>query len=106
MADKIGVIGEKDSIGCFRLLGLDVFEEETQRGIAQAIQRMARENYAVIFITEQAAALAAETIGRYKPLPFPAIIPIPSNKGSLGVGFEGIRKNVEKAIGTELYLDD
>lgn len=106
MAGKIGVIGERDSIGCFRLLGLDVFEEESPKGISHAINRMARENYAVIFITEQAAALAAETIDKYKPLPFPAVIPIPSNKGSLGIGLSGIRKNVEKAIGTELYLDD
>ena len=106
MADKIGVIGEKDSIGCFRLLGLDVFEEETPRGIAHAINRMAKEKYAVIFITEQAAVMAAETIDKYKSLPFPAVIPIPSNQGSLGIGLLGIRKNVEKAIGTELFLDD
>ena len=106
MADKIGVIGEKDSIGCFRLLGLDVFEEETPKGVAHAINRMAKDNYAVIFITEQAAVLAAETIEKYKSLPYPAVIPIPSGTGSLGVGLAGIRKNVEKAIGTELFLDD
>ena len=106
MADKIGVIGEKDSVGCFRALGLDVFEEESPRGIARAINRMAKENYAVIFITEQAAGLAAETIDKYKSLPFPAVIPIPSGKGSLGIGLLNIRKNVEKAIGTELFLDD
>jgi V/A-type H+-transporting ATPase subunit F len=106
MADKIGIVGEKNSIGCFRLLGLDVFEEDTPRGIARTLNRMAKENYAVIFITEQAAVLAAETIDKYKSLPFPAVIPIPSGRGSLGVGLSGIRKNVEKAIGTELYLDE
>jgi V/A-type H+-transporting ATPase subunit F len=106
MTGKIGVIGEKDSIGCFRALGLDVFHEESARGIARTLDRMAKENYAVIFITEQAAALAQETIEKYKSLPFPAVIPIPSGKGSLGIGLSGIRKNVEKAVGTELFLDD
>ena len=29
MAGRIGVVGEKDSVGCFRTLGLDVFEPES-----------------------------------------------------------------------------
>lgn len=104
--DKIGVIGEKDSVGCFRLLGLDVFEEDTPQGVSRAVNTMAKEEYAVIFITEQAAQMAAETIEKYKPMPYPAVIPIPSGKRSLGLGLAGIRKNVEKAIGSELFLDD
>ena len=106
MAGRIGVVGEKDSVGCFRTLGLDVFEPETPRDIARTINRMAKEKYAVIFVTEQAYGKAQETIEKYKSQPYPAVIPIPSGTGSLGIGLENIRKNVEKAVGTQLYLDD
>lgn len=106
MAGKIGVIGEKGSVGCFKTLGLDVFEERTSRGVSGTIRRMAKEKYAVIFVTEQAWNQAQETISRYIAQPYPAIIPIPSGKESLGVGVENIRKNVEKAVGTQLFLDD
>jgi V/A-type H+-transporting ATPase subunit F len=83
-----------------------VFEPETARDIARTIVRMAKEKYAVIFVTEQAYEKAHETIERYKAQPYPAVIPIPSGTGSLGIGLENIRKNVEKAVGTQLYLDD
>jgi V/A-type H+-transporting ATPase subunit F len=106
MAGRIGVIGEKDSVGCFRTLGLDVFEPDSPRDVARTINRMAKEKYAVIFVTEQAYGKAQETIEKYKSQPYPAVIPIPSGSGSLGIGLAGIRKNVEKAVGTQLFLDD
>jgi V/A-type H+-transporting ATPase subunit F len=106
MAGRIGVIGEKDSVGCFKTLGLDVFEEVSARGVARTVNRMAKEKYAVIFVTEQAYVQAQETILKYNRRPYPAIIPIPSGTGSLGMGLANIQKNVEKAVGTELFLDD
>jgi V/A-type H+-transporting ATPase subunit F len=106
MAGRIGVIGEKDSVRCFRTLGLDVFEPDSPRDIAHTINRMAKEKYAVIFVTEQAYEKALETIQKYKSQPYPAVIPIPSGTGSLGLGIANIRKNVEKAVGTQLFLDD
>ncbi len=106
MAGRIGVVGEKDSVGCFRTLGLDVFEPASPRDVARTLNRMAKEKYAVIFVTEQAYAQAQETIEKFKSQPYPAVIPIPSGTGSLGIGLAGIRKNVEKAVGTQLFLDD
>ena len=43
-----------------------------------------------------------ETIKRYNSEVIPAIILIPSNKGSLNIGLENIDKNVEKAIGSNI----
>ncbi len=106
MIGKIGVVGDRDSILCFKTLGLDVFEAGGQQSIRRTINRMAKEKYAVIFITEHAAIMAEETINKYKSLPYPAIILIPSNKGNLGIGMKNIRKNVEKAIGTDIFLDN
>lgn len=101
---KIGVIGDKDSVLCFRAFGMDVFsavESETEEN-RKIVDRMAREGYGIIFITEQIAESINETIDRYNNQLLPAIILIPSNKGSLGVGLSRIRKNVEKAVGMNI----
>ena len=101
---KIGVIGDKDSVLCFKAFGMDVFtvsETDTENN-RKLIDKLAREGYGIIFITEQTAAEVGETIDRYNESLTPAIILIPSNKGSLGVGMARIRSNVEKAVGINI----
>ena len=102
--NKIGVVGDSDSILGFKTLGIDVYPAEGD-DITRVINRLATSGYAIIFITEQAAQTAAETIDRYKTSPFPAIIPIPGNRGTTGFGMRGIHANVEKAIGADILLD-
>ncbi len=101
---KIGVVGDKDSILCFKAFGFDVypvseFETEENRKI---IDKLAREGYGIIFLTEQIAHSLSETIDRYNKELTPAIILIPSNAGSLGIGLNRIRDNVEKAVGINI----
>ncbi len=103
---KIGVIGDKQSVQGFASLSIEVFPADSANRIRRNLNNLAKDNYAVVFITEQAASLAQETIDKYKTSPFPAIIVIPSNRGTLGLGMEGIRKNVEKAVGTNIFFDE
>jgi V/A-type H+-transporting ATPase subunit F len=103
--NKIGVVGDSDSIIGFKALGIDVFPAAGGE-VMKAINRLANEGYAIIFVTEEAAETAAETIDRYKTSPYPAIIPIPGNRGTTGFGMKGIRDNVEKAIGTNIFFED
>lgn len=103
---KIGVIGDKQSVQGFRALDIDVYPAVTEKNIRRLIHSMAKDNYAIIFITEQAASLVEETIEAYNTSPFPAIIPIPGNRGTLGIGQETIRKNVEKAVGTNIFFEE
>ena len=102
---KIGVIGDKQSVQGFSALSIDVFPVTSDKETRRTINQMAKDKYAIIFITEQAASHAEETIERYKTMPFPAIILIPSNKGTLNIGMDTIRKNVEKAVGTDIFFD-
>jgi V/A-type H+-transporting ATPase subunit F len=101
---KIGVIGDKDSVLCFKAFGMDVYpvSESQAEENRKIIDSMARNGYGIIFITEQVASHVPETIDRYNKEMTPAIILIPSNAGSLGVGLERIRKNVEKAVGINI----
>ena len=101
---KVGVIGDKDSVLCFKAFGMDVFPavpglpEENRK----TVDKMARDNFGIIFITEQIAETIPETIGRYDREITPAIILIPGNTGSLGVGLKRIRDNVERAVGINI----
>lgn len=103
---KIAVIGDRDSVLGFKSLGLSVFFAYDEQRTVELIRRLERENYAVIFITEPLAALAKDDINKYRAQTLPAIIPIPSNQGSLGLGMQMLNENVEKAVGVNILLND
>ena len=99
---KIAVIGDPSSVMIFKAIGLDVFYEEKKAQIEHRIHSLAKQGYAAIYITEKAAALAEEAIDIYATETFPAIIPIPDNQGSQGLGEKRLRQNVEKAVGMDI----
>jgi V/A-type H+/Na+-transporting ATPase subunit F len=99
---KLGVVGDKDSVLAFKAIGIDVFPVIEVEEARKTIDRMAAEKYAVIFVTEQVAKDLEETIERYNRSLLPAIILIPSNQGSLNIGMQRIRDNVEKAVGVNI----
>lgn len=99
---KIGVVGDKDSILAFKAIGIDAYPVIDVEEARKRIDRMAFENYAVIFVTEQLAQHLEETIQRYNNKMIPAIILIPSNQGTLNIGKKRISDNVEKAVGVNI----
>ena len=99
---KIGVIGDATSILGFKAFGLDVFACNTAEEAAAKLHQIAKEGYGIIYITEQLAKDIPETIQRYNNEVIPAVILIPSNRGSLNIGLENINKNVEKAVGSNI----
>lgn len=100
---NIAVIGDKDSILGFKALGIDVFTPTDPLEIRKEIEGLAKSNYGVIFITEQLAQQVKDTIAQYDKEYIPAIIPIPSNQGTLQIGMDRIDENVEKAVGINLF---
>ena len=103
---KVGIIGDKDSIMGFLALGIDTFPAYEADEIKRTIHKMAEENYAVIYITEQASLLAKDFIARYKDNPLPAIIVIPGIGGSMGLGMNEIRESSKRAIGVDILFND
>ena len=102
---KIGVIGARDSVLLFKAVGLDVFFEDDGEHANKTLHRLAREGYATIFVTEKLFSACAETIEEYKGQAYPAIIPIPDNQGSRGLGEKMLRQNVEKAVGMDILTN-
>ena len=102
MHKKICVVGDKDSVLAFKALGIDVFPVIESDEARKAVDSCARNNYAVIFVTEQVAQNIEETIARYNEQMLPAVILIPSNQGSLNIGLKRISDSVEKAVGVNI----
>ena len=95
-------LGDKDSILGFMALGVDTFPIYDEEEARRTVDSIARENYGIIFITEQVASLIPETIKRYDDKIIPAVILIPSNQGTLNIGMDKINSNVEKAVGINI----
>ena len=55
MRKKVAVVGDRDSVLVFKALGVDVFESIESTDARKTVDRLAKEDYGVIFITEQIA---------------------------------------------------
>ena len=62
MRKKVAVVGDRDSVLVFKALGVDVFESIESTDARKTVDRLAKEDYGVIFITEQIAEKIKETI--------------------------------------------
>ncbi len=99
---KIAVLGDRDSVLGFKALGLDVFPAETVDQAKDTLNQLAKEAYAVIYLTEQYAQYMDAELERYKTRLTPAIILIPGKEGSLGIGMANVKKSVERAVGADI----
>jgi len=101
---KIGVIGDKDSILGFKTLGVTTFSVTNADAALSVLKQVVKEDYAVLFITEELAQHLSEPIGELNRRFLPVVVPIPNNKGTLGIGMNRIKESVEKAIGADILF--
>lgn len=101
---KIGVIGGRDSVLGFKAVGLDVFPCSQSEEAKKILHKLAKEDYAIVYITEILAAEMEEDIDRYKDSKLPAIISIPGKEGPTGAGMASVSKAVERAVGADILF--
>ena len=99
---KIAVLGDRDSVLGFRALGLDTFSADNVEQARTILHQLAKDTYAVIYLTEQYAQYLGPELERYKDRLTPAIILIPGKEGSLGIGMANVKKAVERAVGADI----
>ena len=99
---KIAVVGDKDSVLGFKALGLEVHPVEHVDQARKVVHALAKENCAIIYLTEQLAAQMQPEIARYKDALTPAIILIPGREGTLGIGKSNIQRTIERAVGADI----
>lgn len=101
---KIGIIGERSSILGFHIAGIEIRPAGQVQEAVRALHKMAEEGFAVIFITEQIAAKMQAELEFYRTRQLPAVIPVPGSRGKTGVGMDGIKSSVERAIGADILF--
>jgi len=111
---RIAMIGPRDTIAGFTLLGAEVVPVEDGTQALEALIRLKRtmqtdehgierNAYAILFVTEDLLqSIGADDLRKLARGALPAIIPLPSHRGATGFGPERLRTIVERAIGSNI----
>ncbi len=106
LTGKIAVIGDSESVTAFMAIGAAVFSVTDEYQAADTLRRIAKtDEYAVILVTENYAAKMDALMQKYKAQPYPAVLSIPGASGSNGFGMQGLKKDVEKAVGVDILFN-
>lgn len=103
---NIAVLGDRDSVYGFAALGLDTYFVSGEQEIRHNFKTLTNGNYAVIYITESAAAVLQDEIEAVQEKPLPAVILIPGISGNTGEGIRNVKKSVERAVGSDIIFND
>ena len=101
---KIGVIGDRESVLGFKAVGLDVFPCDSSEEAKKVLNKVVKDDYAIIYVTEQLYQDMTEEASEYIDRKLPAIIPVPSKDGTNGIGVQGVKKYVERAFGSYILF--
>ena len=101
---KIGVIGDKESVLGFRAVGLEVFPCDDPDEARHTLRRIAKEDFAIIYITEKLYETLVDVADEYVDSRLPSIIPIPGKDGNTGIGMRSVKQSVERAVGADILF--
>ena len=101
---KIALIGNRETIIGFKLLGVSIFPVKKKEESVEILNILVKEEYAVIFITEEIGCQIIEEIEILQKTSFTSITIIPSKSEKNYLGLKILRNNIEKAIGTDILF--
>jgi len=101
---KIALMGNRDTIIGFKLLGASLFPVTKKEEAEEILNKLVKEEYAVIFVTEDIASQILEEIERLQKTSFAGITIIPNKLEKKYLGLKILRRNIEKAIGTDILF--
>ena len=114
MEYKLAIVGAREAIAGFALLGADTVAVESQQQALEELYRLKKETrkdeqgverntYAIVFITEDlAAGITPDDEKKLAKGALPAIVPLPSTHGSSGYGLQRLKRIVERAVGSDI----
>lgn len=114
MKYKIAMVGSKEAVSGFALLGVysvpvttpeEAVEKlfELKKDMTPDEQGTERNTYAIVFITEDlASGISPDDEKKLARGALPAIIPLPSHRGSTGYGLQRLKRIVERAVGSDI----
>lgn len=115
MTYRIAIVGPKETVAAFSLLGVDVVTAGTTAEAVASLFKLKRETqmergvqrsvYGVVFITEDlASGISPDDERKLQRGALPAIIPLPSIHETDGTsyGLARLKRIVERAIGSDI----
>lgn len=111
---RLAIVGSKEAVAGFAILGADIKAANTTEEAVEALLSLKKEmqtddkgiernKYAIVFITEDlASGISPEDEKKLARGALPAIIPVPSHKGSTGYGLQRLKRIVERAVGSDI----
>lgn len=102
---SMAAVGSYDSMLPFKAIGLDVviITDENKSSMAQILNSFARKDYAALFLEEVLFSEFQELVDEVNESSDICIIPVPNQGGSIGEGLKSIRRNVERAVGMDIF---
>ncbi|MFW6148534.1 MAG: V-type ATP synthase subunit F [Atribacterota bacterium] len=101
---NIALIGEKEIIIGFSLVGLTLFPVTESEEAIKALNDCREKNYAIVFITNEIAQKIIGKIEEYQKLSSMTICILPNRTKESELSLNILRKNVEKAVGTDILF--
>ena len=95
-------MGNRDAILPFRLIGFQTHPVQATRSDQYPGEKLSRENFGIIYPTEDIALGYSRYSGFYDQQLTPASDPSRPIEGTTGLGQQRIRDNVEKAVGQDI----
>lgn len=101
---KIALVGDRDSIIGFQLLGISIFPVTNKEETISILNELIKEKYAAVFITEEIASQIFEKIEELQKISLISLTIIPNKLEKKDLGLKILRKNMEKAIGIDILF--
>jgi len=101
---KIALVGDRDSIMGFQLLGISIFPVTNKEETINIFNELIKEKYAAVFVTEEIASQIFDKIEELQKKYLISVTIIPNKLERKNLGLKILKKNIEKAIGTDILF--
>ena len=98
---KVAMIGGWSSVVGFKAVGVEPYVVASPQQGPEIWESLPRERYALVLITEPVFEFLMERVPDFPGHEeLPVVLAVPAVAGSIGTGRAGIKKRVEKALGS------
>ncbi len=96
---KMGVVGDFEDVAYFSAAGCTCFYPKAEKNATEIVKELAKNDYAVIFVSDE--YYAQTEVVRKKYLGLPIIVPLPLGK-NFGTGRELLAQRLKGAAGISI----
>lgn len=103
MTIEIACIGENEDIILFQGIGIATYVINDRKLLISKIEELATMGTKIIIVSDIFTEAMIEINEKYENQPYPIILSLPLGGYDSNIGLEKIRKDVERAIGINIF---